>query len=83
MTAKVIAFPRRYDIPSAAIEDHIEQLIAILDGRAAAHEDVEPDPDLEDGGDAEIEAWPEYRWGAIDRKSREVRRPAVSVMQAT
>jgi hypothetical protein len=61
MTAKMNPFSQQFALPSAAIEDEIERLIAMLDEREAAQEDLEPDPDLEDGGDAEIEAWPEYR----------------------
>jgi len=61
VTAKLIVLPRKCDIPSAAIEDLIERLIAVLDERQAACEDLEPDPDYEDGGDAETETWREWR----------------------
>jgi hypothetical protein len=47
-------------MPSSAIEDEIERLIAMLDERQAASEDLEPDPDYEDGADAETETWPEW-----------------------
>lgn len=61
MTANVIVFPRRCRIPSAAIEDEIERLIAVLDERQAAYEDLEPDPDFEEGCDSETETWQEWR----------------------
>jgi len=60
VTAKLIVLPRKCEIPSAAIEDLIERLIAVLDERQAACEDLEPDPDYEDGGDAETETWPDW-----------------------
>ena len=59
MTAKLIAFPRQCNIPSSAIEDEIERLIALLDERQAACDDLEPDPDLEDVGEAETASWPD------------------------
>jgi hypothetical protein len=61
MAAELIAFPRQWSIPTAAIEDEIERLIAILDERQAACEHLEPDPDLEEAGDAETVAWPDWR----------------------
>ncbi len=61
MTAKLIVFPGKCRIPSAAIEDEIERLIAVLDERQAACEGLEPEPDFEDGGDTENEAWPDWR----------------------
>lgn len=61
MAAKLIVFPKKCCIPSPAIEELIARLIAILDERQAACADREPDVDFEDGGDAEIEVWPDWR----------------------
>jgi len=70
MPAKLVVFPRQCKMPSAVIEETIERLIAILDEREAAFEDLEPDPDLEDGCDAETETWSECRWPSLDKRSR-------------
>jgi hypothetical protein len=61
MAVNVIAFPRTCNIPSDAIEDQIERLIAILDERQASCEDMEPEPDFEEGGDAEVVNWPDWQ----------------------
>ena len=75
VTTTVIAFPLKCKIPSAAIEDEIERLIAVLDERQAVCEDLEPEPDFEDGGDAEIGAWGDWR---RLRSSRSVHGPSPS-----
>ena len=60
MAAELIAFPLNWSMQIAALEDEIERLIAILDEWQAGCEDLEPDPDLEEAGDAETATWPDW-----------------------